>query len=89
MITRQEFRLIRLFVYVSLIISFVLLKFMIDVNCRGCLLCGMTRAITCLITVRFVEAYEYNQCSVLFIPIMIAIVLDMGYILYGFVKKFR
>lgn len=73
----EEFEIARLIIYVVLVIWYIILENFIHVQCPGCHLCGMTRAVRNLFMFDFIKAFQYNHNILIFIILLIIIIIDI------------
>lgn len=82
-----DFRNARIIIYISLAISYLFLLLFYKVQCTGCPLCGMTRATTCLLKLKFHEAYNYNNKVVFILILIIFIIFDLSSLIFYYLKN--
>lgn len=78
----SEFCEARIIFYVALFIDYIIVAYIVKIQCTGCPLCGMTRAMKCLLTFKFKEAFNYNKLIMIFCIIIPMILIDTGCIVY-------
>ena len=79
----REFCEARIIVYTALAVAYIVVAYLIKIQCVGCPLCGMTRAVKCLLTLRFEDAFNYNNliwCFCIIIPLILIDILCMAYL---------
>lgn len=88
LINDNEFKNARLIIYSILFITYIYLAYFSNFKCKGCFLCGMTRATKKLLILDFKTAFEFNK-NVCIVAIMILIiVIDILVIFINFIKKY-
>ena len=73
----KEFENARLILYSLLVIWYIVLTNFIHIQCPGCPLCGMTRAVKNLLILDFTKAFEFNQnvwIFIILIPIIFSVI---------------
>lgn len=79
----KDFQNARIIIYSILFVFYIYLAYFSNFQCMGCPLCGMTRAVKCLLLFRFYEAFQYNSNVWIFcilIPIITIDVLGICYL---------
>ena len=77
----KEFQNARLIIYVILFIFYIYLAYFSNLQCAGCPLCGMTRAVKSLLRFDFKSAFEFNSMIWVFCIVIPIIVVDILIIL--------
>lgn len=83
----KSFSTARIIIYLLLFIFYVYLAYFTNFQCSGCPLCGMTRAVKCLLTLKFEDAFNYNKFVGGFCIIIPMIMVDSLYIIYLGLRK--
>lgn len=75
--SKREFQIVRFNFYIVLVITYFYLLLFADLDCHGCLLCGMTRAIKSILLFDFKNAFLLNKYSWIFIVLIPVIIIDI------------
>lgn len=81
-IKNKDFENARIIVYFILLISYIYFEYFSNLQCVGCPLCGMTRAVKCILMLNINKALEYNELSFIFCIIIPLIFIDIINIIY-------
>lgn len=73
----KDFQNARLIIYIILFISYIIIAYFIKLNCVGCPLCGMTRALKSLLMLDFKSAFEFNNMVWIFCIAIPVIMIDI------------
>lgn len=78
-----NFQNARIIIYIIFFISYIYFANYSNFHCTGCILCGMTRAVKCLLTLNLKKAFEYNKYVWVFCLIIPLIMLDIIFIFFN------
>ena len=84
---KKEFQIIRISLYIAVVISYCLIYNCIHIHCKGCVLCGMTRAIKSILLLDFKSAISYNSLSIIFMFLIPLAIFDFIYIVIYFYRE--
>ena len=73
----KDFVNARIIVYIVLFIEYIYLAYFSHFECQGCSLCGMTRALKCLLVLDFKSAFEFNSMVWIFCILIPFIAIDI------------
>lgn len=77
----KDFVNARIIVYIVLAIEYIYLAYFSHFKCPGCPLCGMTRALKCLLVLDFKSAFEFNRMIWIFCILIPFIIIDIAMII--------
>lgn len=77
----KDFVNARIIVYIVLAIEYIYLAYFSHFECPGCPLCGMTRALKCLLVLDFKSAFEFNRMIWIFCILIPFIIIDIAMII--------
>ena len=77
----KDFVNARIIVYIVLAIEYIYLAYFSNFKCPGCPLCGMTRALKCLLVLDFKSAFEFNRMIWIFCILIPFIIIDIAMII--------